>query len=49
MLKRKDRVDSLSPLVTIPVQSFTRSSLASMVNDSVTFNLTVSPSAPNEH
>ena len=37
----------LSPLLTIPVQFFTRSSIASMANDSVTFNFTVSPSSPN--
>lgn len=36
-----------STLVTIPVQLFTRSSIASMANDSVTFNFTVSPSAPS--
>jgi carboxypeptidase T len=34
-----------SSLITIPVQVFTRASILSMVNDSVTFSFTVSPSA----
>ncbi|MBZ0203149.1 MAG: T9SS type A sorting domain-containing protein [Ignavibacteria bacterium] len=37
----------ISPLVSIPTQSFTRANINSFVNDSVTFSFTVSGSAPN--